>query len=109
MMEPRHSGTEDMRDMRFALGDKLEARPVVVERWTARGSTSALIPLNATGYPVALVLIDAREVGNPGAPLTLTPNFSFFWDPATKTAQAYEPDGLVANTVYRLIYLVIGG
>ncbi|HYC44476.1 MAG TPA: hypothetical protein VED01_03230 [Burkholderiales bacterium] len=107
--EPRYSATEEQRDVREALEQKLEARPVVIERYTAVGSTSAKIPLAARRFPVAVVLIDARAFFDQGAPLTLTPNYSFVWDSVSKTAQVYEPSGLVANTVYRLAYLVIGG
>jgi hypothetical protein len=98
-----------MRDVRDALGEKLEARTVVVESYTAVGSTSAKIPIQANRFPVAVPLIDARSFFDQGGPLTLTPNFAFVWDSRTKTAQVYEPSGLVANTVYRLTYLVIGG
>lgn len=107
--EPRSSATERDRDGRDALAPKLDARPVVIERYVAVGSTSARIPISASRLPYAVPLIDARLHGDQGAPLTLTPNYSFVWDAATKTAQVYEPSGLSANVAYRLTYLVIGG
>lgn len=106
---PRYSATEEQRDVLDALEERLEARTVVVERYSAVGSTSAKIPLNASKPPIAVVLVDARTYFDQGAPLTLTPNYAYVWDARSKTAQVYEPSGLVANTVYRLTFLVIGG
>lgn len=105
----RSSATELHRDVGEALSFKLEARTVEVAHYTAVGSTSARLPLSASNRPIAVVLVDARSYFDQGAPLTLTPNFSFVWDAASKTAQVFEPSGLTANTVYRLTYLVIGG
>lgn len=106
---PRYSATEEQRDVLDALDERLLARTVVVERYSAVGDTSAKIPINASKPPIAVVLVDARAFFDQGAPLTLTPNYAHVWDARSKTAQVYEPDGLVANTVYRLTFLVIGG
>ena len=107
--EPRSSRTEESRDARDALAPKLEARPVVIERYVAVGSTSARIPINCSRLPYAVPLVDARLYTDQLAPLTLTPNFSFVWDARSKTAEVYEPSGLAANTAYQLTYMVIGG
>jgi hypothetical protein len=105
----RSSATEDIRDAREALAGKLDARTVVVDRYTAVGSTSARVALAAPDQPQAIVLIDARLYYDLNAPVTLTPTFGFVWDAGTQTAQVYEPSGLAANTVYQLTFLVIGG
>lgn len=107
--EPRYSSSESERDMRQALASKLDGRVVVVEPYTAVGSTSARIPISASQRPTAVVLINARPYFDQAAPLTLTPNFNFVWEAVSKTAQVFEPSGLTANTVYRLTYQVIGG
>lgn len=106
---PRYSATESERDVREALETKLEARVVTIAPYTAVGSTSAKIALSASQLPVAVVLVGARLYFDLGATLTLTPNFNFVWDSGSQTAQVFEPSGLVANTVYHLTYLVIGG
>ncbi len=107
--EPRSSASEFDRDVRDALGVKLDARTVVIERYTADASATARIPISASQRPVAVLLVDARPYYDQGGPLAVTPNFSFVWDAGSKTAQVYQPGGLVADTVYRLTYLVIGG
>jgi hypothetical protein len=107
--EPRYGSTEEMRDIREALALKLDARLVTVEPYTAVGSTSARIALQAEQLPIAVVLVKAQLYFDIGAPLTLTPNHNFVWDAGSRTAQVYEPATLTANTVYRLTYLVIGG
>jgi hypothetical protein len=107
--DPRSSATEADRDMRQALGAKLDGRVVVVDRYTAVGSTAARIPISASQRPTAVTLINARLYFDSAAPLALTPNFNFVWDAVSRTAQVYEPSGLTANTVYRLVYQVIGG
>lgn len=105
----RHTRNEDLRDVARALGSVLQSRLVVVERWTARATADARIPINATKRPDAVELVDARLYYDQNARLALTPSFNFVWDAGSKTAQVYEPGGLVANTVYRLTYRVIGG
>lgn len=108
-MDPRFTSSERDRDALDALADKLEGRSVVVERYTAVGSTSARIPIACERLPVGVALINARLFFDQGAPLPLTPNFNFVWDSESKLARVYEPDGLTANTDYRLTFLVIGG
>lgn len=107
--EPRSTRSEDMRDARDALASKLDARLVVIEKYTAQGSADARIPISASSRPAAVVLVDARLYFDQGARLALTPEFNFVWDAGSKTAQVYEPGGLAANAVYRLTYQVIGG
>jgi hypothetical protein len=106
---PRYTSSEDRRDILDALATKLDARVVTVEPYTAVGSTSAKIALQADKLPLAVVLVGAQLYYDISAPVTLTPNHNFVWDSGTKTAQVYEPATLTANTVYRLTYLVIGG
>ena len=105
----RSSATEDIRDVGEALAGKLDARIVLVEIYVAVGSTSARVALAAPDQPRAIVLVDARLYYDLNAPVSLTPTFGFVWDAGTQTAQVYEPSGLVANTVYQLTFLVIGG
>ena len=107
--EPRYGSTEQQRDVRDALAAQPSMRIVVVERYTADASPTARLPISCEKRPAAVVLVDARPYFDQGGPLPVTPNFSFVWDAASKTAQVYQPGGLTANTVYRLTYQVIGG
>jgi len=106
---PRYTASEEMRDVLDALAEKLGARIVVVQPYTAVGTTTARISLSADKLPLAVALVGARLYFDLSSPITVTPTLNFVWDAGSKTAQVYEPSGLVSNTVYQLTYLVIGG
>jgi hypothetical protein len=107
--EPRYGKTEEARDTRAALAERLAARKVVIERYTAQGLATAKISVQCERFPDAVMLIGAALHNDQGGPLTLSPSFNFVWHAPSRTAQVYEPGGLVSNTAYRLIFLVVGG
>ena len=109
MTSPRYSSSERDRDVLEAFEAKLSARTIVVETYTAQGTTSGKITISCRQRPQGVLLIDARLYFDKDAPLTLAPNHSFSWDAGSNAAQVYEPSGLAPNTAYRLTYLVIGG
>lgn len=107
--EPRYGRSEESRDTRAALAQRLDARAVTIESYTAQGVATARVAVQCERFPVAVVLIDARRVQDKGGPLTLSPSFCFVWDAASSCALVYEPGGLVSNTAYQLTFLVVGG
>lgn len=99
---------ENARDTLEALASRLKQRHVTVDLYTAAGSTSAKIPLGASDRPLGVQLIRAAPYYDQTAPLSATGNGNFLWDATTQpgTINAFEPDGLTANTVYTLTYIV---
>lgn len=97
---------ENSRDVTEALGAKLNARIVTVDRYTAVGSITAKIPLAASDSPLGVQLLTCREVyGGAAAVAALnTPNFD--WQATTRAVNVFEPGGLVANTVYQLSFIL---
>lgn len=109
MTELRFTRTERDRDALDALRSKLDSRLVTVERYHAQGATTAKIPILCAQRPQAVRLAGASLYFDQTAPVHLTPSFNFVWDSGSKTAQVYEPDGMTADALYRLIFEVIGG
>ena len=109
--EPRaaaQQNSENARDTQQALGAKLTARTAVIARYTAAGSTSTRIPLVSPDVPFAVLLVRAADAAGLDQPLAATGNANFLWDAASRSLNVYEPGGLVAGTIYRLSYLLIG-
>lgn len=117
---PRHSTTdkdpgrsarqasENARDTAEALGRKLSGHATVVSRYTAQGSTSARIRLEASPTrPLAVALIHAALVDDPAAPLSTTATLNFVYGGPEQTIEVFEPGGLEAGRVYTLTFLVV--
>jgi hypothetical protein len=100
---------ENARDLRDGLAALPNQRVVVVEQYTAVGSTSAKIPILATKLPAGVQLIRAAKYFEQGEPLALTPNFNFALDSTTQTVGVFEPSGLTADVVYTFTFLITEG
>jgi hypothetical protein len=116
---PRHStisanprdaaqqNSENARDTTEALGAKLTARMVTVERYTAVGNITARIPIGSSSRPLAVVLARAAAVYAQDATLAAYGTPNFVWEATTRSVNAFEPSGLVAGTVYQLSYILV--
>lgn len=119
-LDPRHStfdedpargkrqASENARDTADALAAKLSAHTVTVSRYTAAGSTSAKIRIEASDKrPIAVMLAHAALVNNQSAPLGAVGTPNFVWDAITRSLDVFEPAGLVQYEVYILTFLVV--
>ncbi len=109
--DPKHAArqaSENARDTAEALGRKLSAHTVQVSRYTAEGSTSARIRLEASDTrPLAVVLIQAALVDDPAAPVSASATLNFVYAAQDRTVEVFEPAGLEAGRVYTLTFLVV--
>lgn len=100
--------SENARDTLEALGRKLSAHTVTVSRYTAEGSTTARIRLEASATrPLAVVLIHAALADDPAAPVTASATLNFGYAVQDRTIEVFEPAGLEVGRVYTLTFLVV--
>lgn len=100
--------SENARDVLEALGRKLSAHASTVARYTASGSTSARIRLEASSTrPLAVALIHAALADDPAAPLSTSATLNFVYAVTEQTIEVFEPAGLEAGRVYTLTFLVV--
>lgn len=97
---------ENARDVIEALKERPVRRRIVVEEYSAAGSTSARIRIGAGGRPWAVVLVHVSPAYAQDTPVTCRPTLSFVWDATTKAIDVFEPEGLTADTVYRMQFSV---
>lgn len=89
----------------FALRPVL--RQVTVDRYTATGSTDTRIRISATARPWAVQLVRVCEAAAEDGVVIVSDSRNFVWDSTTSSLDVFEPDGLTANTAYKLQFLVI--
>jgi hypothetical protein len=97
---------EFARDAIEALRARPAAQRVVVEQYTATGSTATRIRIGAAARPWAVLLARVALAYGEDQAVVCTPILNFVWDATTGSVDVFEPDGLVANTVYRLQFIV---
>ncbi len=100
------SASENARATLEALAQRPVQRQVTVDRYTAAGSTSTRIRILASTRPWAVQLVRVCEAAAEDAPVIVTDSRNFVWDSTTQSLDVFEPDGLTANTVYKLQFLV---
>lgn len=97
---------ENARDLLEALRERPARRRIVVESYTATGSTSARIRIGAGGRPWSVVLVHVSPAYAQDTPVTCRPTLNFVWDSTTLAIDVFEPEGLTASTDYRLQFSV---
>jgi hypothetical protein len=119
MSFPRHStidadparaalqNSENARDVLEALTVRPAMRQITVERYTATGSTDTRIRIGAGSRPWAVMLARCCEAAAEDAAVVVTPVLNFVWDSTTDSLDVFEPDGLAADTVYKLQFVAM--
>jgi hypothetical protein len=120
MKGPRHStissdaaiaaeqNAENARDTREALAGKLSARFFTIDSYTAAGATTAKIPLlSGDSSPVAVLLVRAFTVSDPGAATTAASSLNFYFDARNRSLNVFEPAGLTAGVAYSLTFMIL--
>ncbi len=101
------SASENARATQEALTFRPAVRQVTVERYTAVGSTSTRIRIGSGARPWAVQLVRVCEAAAEDSAVIVTDSRNFVWDSTTSSLDVFEPDGLSANVVYKLQFLVI--
>lgn len=111
---PRHStlgdwqaASENARDSIEALRARPEMRLITVDRYTATGSTATRIRIGAGSRPWSVTLVRVCEVAAEDGVVIATDSKNFVWDSTTGSLDVFEPDGLTANTAYKLQFVTI--
>jgi len=99
--------SEFARDAQAELDRRPVFVPLTVEDYTATGSTSTRIRIGAATRPWSVTLARIAKTYGQDEPVVCTPVLNFVWDSTTQSIDVFEPDGLTANTVYRLQFLVM--
>lgn len=81
-------------------------RQITVDRYTASGSSDARIRIRGGARPWAVQLVRVCEAAAEDDVVICTDSRNFVWDSTTLSLDVFEPDGLTANTVYKLQFLV---
>lgn len=112
---PRHttldswqSASENARDTILSLQARPEIGLVQVDRYTAVGSSDALIRIGARARPWAVMLARVCLVDEEATPLVVVDVRNFVWDATTGSLDVFEPYGLAADSVYKLQFITIG-
>jgi hypothetical protein len=97
---------ENARDTNEALDRKVTGYLKTVARYSATGDTETRLAI-AVGSrpPFAIILARANETLNPSAPVACTPTLNFYF--VRGEYGVFEPDGLTADTLYDLTFLVL--
>jgi hypothetical protein len=101
------AASENARATQEALMFRPATRQVTVDRYTAVGSTTTRIRIGAGARPWAVQLVRVCESAAEDSAVIVTDSRNFVWDSTTQSLDVFEPDGLTANTVYKLQFLVI--
>lgn len=105
---PVHAALQNSENARDTL-EALERRPIrkqlTLERYTATGSTDTRIRVGSGARPWSVTLVRCCEAAAEDGVVVVTPVLNFVWDATTLSLDVFEPDGLVADTVYKLQFV----
>jgi hypothetical protein len=98
--------SENARDTLDALAARPVQRLVTVALYTATGSSASRIRIGSGARPWSVVPHLIAQAYAQDSAVVCAPVLNFVWDSTTQSLDVFEPDGLTANTVYRLQYVI---